>query len=143
VNTESTLRVSAELSNLAVIRDFVAERGRALGADLDALYDVVLAVDEAATNVMVHGYRGREGTIEVEVRREGEALVVCLLDQAAPFDPHVVPPPDLCLPLEQRLVGGMGVYMMKQLMDRVIHRVPPQGGNELTLAKNGVFKQLS
>ena len=143
VNTESALRVSAELGNLGTIRDFVTERGMALGADLDALYDVILAVDEAATNAIVHGYRGRAGMIEIDIGREGEALVVCLHDQAAPFDSHGVPPPDPSLPLEKRPLGGMGVHMMRQLVDRVIHRVPPQGGNELTLVKNEIFKQPS
>jgi serine/threonine-protein kinase RsbW len=141
VNTESTLRVSAELENLSVIRTFVTERGMALGANLDALYDVVLAVDEAATNIVVHGYQGRAGTIEIEVGLEGQALVVCLRDQAAFFDLHAVPLPDPSLPLEKRPLGGLGVYMMKQLVDRVIHRVPSQGGNELTLIKDGILRR--
>lgn len=143
VDTPSTLCVSAELGNLSALRDFVTERGTALGADLGALYDVILAVDEAATNIVVHGYRGQPGMIEIEVRREGDALRVCLRDQAPPFDPHSVPPPDLSLPLEERPLGGMGIHMMKQLVDRVIHRVPPQGGNELTLIKKGIFEPIS
>jgi serine/threonine-protein kinase RsbW len=139
VNIGSSLRISAELENLSVVRDFVAQQAMIRGADQDALYDVILAVDEAITNIVVHGYRDRAGEIEIEIRREGDALVVCLRDEAAPFDPHSVPPPDLSLSLEDRPIGGMGIYIMKQLMDRVIHRVPPQGGNELTLVKNGIF----
>jgi serine/threonine-protein kinase RsbW len=70
-------------------------------------------------------------------------LVVCLRDHAPPFDPRSVLPPDPSLPLEVRPLGGMGVHLMKQLVDRVIHRVPPQGGNELTLVKNGIVKHLT
>jgi serine/threonine-protein kinase RsbW len=143
MNIESALRVPAELGNLGAIRNFIAERGTALGADLDALDDVILAVDEAVTNVIVHGYQGQAGMIEIETKREGETLVVRLHDQATSFDPRSAPPPDLSLPLEKRPLGGLGIYMIKQLVDRVIHRVPPQGGNELTLVKNGIFRQPS
>jgi serine/threonine-protein kinase RsbW len=139
VNTKYALCIAAELENLSVVRDFVAQQAMIHGADQSALYDLILAVDEAVTNIVVHGYRGQVGTIEIAVRREGDALLVCLHDQAAPFDPNGIPPPDLSLPLEERPIGGIGVYMMKQLVDRVIHRVSPQGGNELTLIKNGIF----
>ena len=140
VNTGSCLRISAELENLRVIRSFVGERGAALGADPDGLSDMILAVDEAATNVIVHGYRGQEGMLEVEVRPEADALVVCLHDQATPFDPDGIPAPALSAPLEKRPLGGMGVYIMRQLVDRVLHSVPPKGGNELTLIKNGILR---
>ncbi len=140
MNAQSTLRVPAELRNLRIIRRFLEEKATALGANPEALYDVILAVDEAATNIMVHGYCGQPGPIEIQVGREGDSLLVRLRDRATPFDPHDVPPPDLSLPLEERPIGGMGVYMMKQLVDHVIHFVPPQGGNELTLIKKGIAK---
>jgi serine/threonine-protein kinase RsbW len=140
VNTAPTLCVSAELKNLGFVRDYVAQRAAILGVDQDALYDVILAVDEAVTNIVVHGYQGQAGNIEITVRRVGDALVVRLEDSAVPFNPHCVPPPDLSLSLEERPIGGMGVYMMKRLVDRVIHRLSPQGGNELTLVKNRIFR---
>jgi serine/threonine-protein kinase RsbW len=140
MNVASTLRIPAKVKNLRAIRRFVEERATALGVAPDALYDVILAVDEATTNIMVHGYRGQPGLIEVQVEREGDSLVVRLRDRATPFDPHDVPPPDLSLPLEERPIGGMGIYMMKQLVDQVTHLVPPQGGNELSLIKKGIVK---
>lgn len=143
MNTESALCISAELENLGVVRDFIAQQAANLGADQDALYDVILAVDEAVTNIIVHGYRGRAGTIKIAMQRKGDALVVRLGDLAAPFDPHSVPPPDLSLSLEERPIGGMGIYMMKKLVDRVIYCAAPQGGNELTLVKARVFRQPS
>jgi serine/threonine-protein kinase RsbW len=133
--------VAANLQNLSRIRRFVAEQGAALGAALDAVDDMILAVDEIATNSVVHGYGNLDldasvegkAEIEVEVRREGGALVVCLRDEADLFDPRDVPPPDLSLPLEQRPLGGMGVYLVNQLVDELTHAARPQGGNELTL----------
>jgi serine/threonine-protein kinase RsbW len=140
MNVASTLRIPAALVNLREIRRFVREAATALGADPDAVSDLVLAVDESAANIIVHGYRGEEGIIEIEIGREKDALVVCLRDQAAPFDPNDVPPPDLTLPLEERPLGGLGVYMTRQLVDQVIHHVPLQGGNELILVKKRIAK---
>ncbi len=62
----------------------------------------VLAVDELAANTIVHGYRGQPGTIEVEIERTAEALMVRRRDQAPPFDPTRLAEPDTSLPLEQR-----------------------------------------
>jgi len=133
--SHSSLRISAELKQLVVIRRFIEETAAAFKADPSAILDILQAVDEAATNIIVHGYRGQPGTIEIEIRREGDSLLVRLRDQATPFDPTAVPPPDLTLPLEKRPLGGMGIYLARQLMDEMTHRVTSQGGNELTLVK--------
>ena len=134
-----TLTFPAELKNLVAIRRFVQETAASLQADAQELHDVILAVDESAANIMVHGYRGGPGTVEVEVRPEGDALVVCLRDHAPPFDPTRVPAPDLTVPLDERPVGGLGVHLTRTLMDEVIHRLTPQGGNELTLVKKAIL----
>jgi len=127
------LRVASDLENLSLVRRFVAEQGAALGAALDAVDDMILAVDECATNVVRHGYRGREGEIEVEVRRDADALIACLRDRADLFDPRIASLPDLSVPLEQRPLGKMGLFFVNQLVDRIEYAVRPGGGNELTL----------
>jgi serine/threonine-protein kinase RsbW len=129
----STLRIEADLSNLAVIRRFVDETATALEASPEAIYGLTLAVDELVTNIIVHGYRGQGGSVEIEMAKEGDSLVVRLRDQAPPFDPTTVPPPDLSVALDERPLGGLGIYLARQFMDEVIHRVTPQGGNEMTL----------
>jgi serine/threonine-protein kinase RsbW len=133
--SEAVLRVPAELENLSQIRRFVQEVAMVLDADPATLRHVLLAVDEASTNIIVHGYRGRDGTIEVEAAREGESLIIRLRDTAEPFDPTVAPPPDMTVPLEERPIGGLGIQMIRQVMDRVSHRIMPEGGNELTLVR--------
>lgn len=102
------------------------------------LSELLLAVDEAATNTIVHGYRGREGFIEIEVGRDGDALVVRLRNEAEPFDPTSVPPLDVTLPPEQRVLAGVGIYLIRQTMDEMTHRITLKRGNELTLVKRGV-----
>jgi anti-sigma regulatory factor (Ser/Thr protein kinase) len=76
--------------------------------------------------------------IDIRLRRSRDSLAAYLRDDAMPFNPATVPEPDLTLPLEQRPVGGLGVHMMRQLMDEMTHRVTSKGGNELTLVKKGI-----
>ena len=138
MNTRSSLRIAAELNNLAEIRRFVQETASALGVDPAVIPGVLLAVDEAVSNIIIHGYQGQRGTVEIEVNHEGDALVIRLRDEAPPFDPTSVPPPDLTLSLEERAPGGLGIHLIRQVMDEMAHRVMPQGGNELTLVKRGI-----
>ena len=132
---EATLRVAADISNLEQIRRFVRVAAASAGAEASTAWDVVQAVDESATNVIVHGYRGAAGRLEVTVGVEGDQIVVRLVDDAPLFDPTSVPTPDLDLPLDRRPLGGMGVHLARELMDEVRHREPEAGGNELTLIK--------
>lgn len=134
----SSLHIAAELKNLAVIRDFVQETATILGADQVKLLDVVLAVNEIATNIMIHGYQGQPGLIEIELSQAGDAIIVCLRDQTPPFDPTTVPDPDLSVPLEERPPGKMGIYLTRQLMDEMTHHQTREG-NELTLVKKGIL----
>ena len=129
------LRVAAELNNLETIRRFVEDGALALQPDQDAAFDLAQAVDECATNIIEHGYRGRPGSIEVEIDRVDEQLTVVLRDHAPVFDPTSMPPPDLTLPLEKREPGGLGIYLTRQMVDEIQHRALPDGGNELTLVK--------
>lgn len=133
----------ANVFELGHIRQFVRETALALGADPEAMHEVVLAVDEAATNIIVHGYRGQPGQIEVEVEPEAEALVITLRDRAPVFDPTGLPSPNLSLPLEERALGGLGVHLMRTIMDEVSHQARPGGGNQLRLMKKSILARKS
>jgi serine/threonine-protein kinase RsbW len=133
--TGRIIRVAAEPANLARVRHFVEEQAVELGADDNMVGDIIQAVDESVTNVIVHGYRGKPGIVEVEVRLVGGALIIQLRDHAPPFDPTRVPRPDLDLPLERRPLGGMGVHLTRELTDEATYRRPEGWGNELTLIK--------
>lgn len=135
VRARRWFEADADLACLAPIRAFVREGCAAAGATDEATADLVQAVDEAATNVIVHGYGGRPGSIEVVLETDDERLVCRLLDDAPPFDPASVPPPDLGVPPLDRQPGGMGVHLMRELTDELRHRSRPTGGNELTLIR--------
>ena len=138
--TGSTLRVPADVRQLALIRRFVEEQSQALSVEQSAVYDLVLAVNEMATNIIVHGYRGQAGEIEISMRQDGDAVEIRLRDQAPAFDPTGARAPDTTAPLHQRPLGGMGIHVTRQMMDSMIHCIPPQGGNELTLVKRGIVE---
>lgn len=134
-DTPRVLRTTAQPAELARIRGFVAQQAADLRVHPGVIPDMVEAVDEAATNIIKHGYRGRPGTLEVDVGVTDGSLVIRLRDHAPAFDPTTVPAPDLSLPLERRPLGGMGVHLARELTDAMRHRSTKDWSNELTLVK--------
>lgn len=135
-----TLRYSAAtVRDLNDTREFLESAILTLGGDEDVAGDLVLAVNEAITNSLLHGYDDRPGDLTLCVEADGGDLLVRLLDDAPPFDPTTVPPPDINLPLEERPLGGLGIHMMRQLTDELLYRVTAGGQNELTFVKRGVL----
>ena len=134
-DTPRVLRAAAQPAELARIRRFVEQQAAELDVDPDIVPDVIEAVDESATNIIKHGYRGSPGTLEVELAVSAGTLVIRLRDHAPVFDPTTVPPPDLSLPLERRPLGGMGVHLTRELTDEMRHRSTTGWSNELTLVK--------
>jgi serine/threonine-protein kinase RsbW len=135
VLTARSLRVDADLGSLAEVRSFVRDAAADAGAPDACLADIVQAVDEAATNAIVHGYAGSAGWLDVSAAIDGERFVVRLEDAAPEFDPTTVPAPDLSVPPLARKPGGMGVHLMRQCSDEISHRPRPGGGNILTLVR--------
>lgn len=138
METLTSISVSADVKKLVEIRQFVREELMSHNLDPIVISDVVLAVDEAVTNIIIHGYRGQMGIIKVILEIEDDRLIVRLRDQAPAYDPLNTPVPDLSVPLVQRSLGGLGVFLIKQLMDDVTHLISPQGGNELIMVKEGI-----
>lgn len=129
------LRIDARLDRLADLRRFVREQAAAADAPVECLDDLVQAIDEAATNTIVHGYRGRDGWLEVGIALEDDRFVVRLEDEAPSFDPTTVPEPDLSVPPMARKPGGMGVHLMREATDGLSYRPRPDGGNILTMSR--------
>ncbi len=131
-----TLRyTTATVRDLNDMREFLEQAVLTLAGDDDIAGDLVLAVNEAVTNSLLHGYDGQPGMVVICVEADGNDLAVRLIDDAPPFDPTSVPPPDITLPLEDRPLGGLGVHMMRQLSDELTYRRNETGENELTFVK--------
>lgn len=131
-----TLTLPADLDALARISAFVTEAADRAGLDERSTWQVQLAVDEAATNIIQHAYDDdASGDIMLAWIHEGNRFIVMLRDQGRQFAPQDVPPPDLESPLEERQVGGLGLYLITRLMDEVRFDFDPQAGNLLTMVK--------
>ena len=92
------------------------------------------------TNIILHGYHGQAGLIEVSIKKEDNDVVITFQDEATPFDPGNAPHPDMTLSLEERPLGGLGIFLMQDCMDQIIHEVLPHGGNKLTLIKRNIIR---
>lgn len=130
----SSLQLIAGVKDLAEIRQYLRSRAATLHIDPSTTYDILLAVTELVTNTLLYGYQEKSGYIEVQVDRDGGVLFVRLRDHAEMFDPTQVPTPNVSLPLEERPLGGMGIYLARQLVDSLTYQRLPQGENEVTLA---------
>lgn len=102
----------------------------------ETCFDLTLAVEEAASNVIAHGYKGRGGPLSVRLEIQGADVMIGLRDRARPFKPGKIKPPDTKTPLEDRPVGGLGLLLMHRLMDEVRYETLPDG-NLLTMVKRG------
>jgi serine/threonine-protein kinase RsbW len=94
------------------------------------------AVDEASTNVVKHAYKGRGGFFQISCELQGHDIVITIRDRGKQFDPNSVPLPDVEADLENRKVGGLGIYMMKKMMDEVRYNFDLKEGNSLQMRKN-------
>ncbi len=134
---------SATVRDLNDIREFLDYAVVTLGGDEDIAGDLVLAVNEAVTNTLLHGYgEATPGPVVVGVEADGGDLRVRLIDDAPRFDPTSVPPPDINRPLEERPLGGLGVHMMRQLTDELVYHLTDEGRNELLFIKRGVLANV-
>lgn len=130
------LRVHARPENLARIAAFLGDVAERWGLGPKETFDIQMAVDEACTNIIEHGYAGDEsGTVEITCRQTDEGCTVTIRDFGRSFDPDSVPEPDIEAPLEDRPVGGLGLFFMRQLMDDVHFRFDAEHGNVLTMTK--------
>lgn len=98
---------------------------------------VQVVLDELLTNTVRHGYGpGATGVIEVGFDVGGGRLEVTITDDAAPFDPLAAPPPVLTGTVEERPIGGLGVHLVRQLMDEV--RYAREGGRNRVILRKRV-----
>jgi serine/threonine-protein kinase RsbW len=133
--TEYTLRIPSATDNLEIIRLFVSSVARKVGFPEDAVNTIELAVDEACSNVIEHAYDGRDDQdIGVAVRIDYRKLTVLVTDRGKSFDFKGMEMPDMKKYLAEIRVGGLGIYLMKMLMDEVGYRSGADG-NEVRMVK--------
>ena len=99
----------------------MADIARKAGLDERGIYHCQLAIDEACTNIIEHGYgmSGADRVIQLICRVDSQYLTITILDNSSAFNPLERPDPDPGKPLEERATGGWGIYFIKKLMDGV------------------------
>ncbi len=111
-------RLSAGLTSIVSLATEVTRWGGEAGLAEGAVFQINLVLEELVTNVMMHGLGlGQPGWISVRIERSGDRLEIVLADNARAFDPFAAPPPDLTADIEDRPVGGLGVHLVRTLMD--------------------------
>ena len=126
---------AAELPTLALFRDFIEAACQPRGIDAQTCYDLKLAVDEACTNVITHGYAGMNpGSLILDLEFEPQRVVVTITDFGHPFEPYEPAEPDAAAGLEDRPTGGFGLFFIYKTMDHVDYQTTEEG-NRLILTK--------
>jgi serine/threonine-protein kinase RsbW len=116
--------VSAALENVMQVHSFSNEE----------ILDTQLAVEEAVTNIILHGYKGHAGDIHITCHATRGIIEIQIEDTAPPFNPLSVPDPDFTPDIRSRSMGGLGIFLFRKVMDDVIYR-NDQGKNILVLIK--------
>lgn len=131
-----SLQVPSSTENLALIREFVTSVGRQASFDEREINKLELAVDEACANVIEHAY-GHDLTKEVMVRAtfDEDALRISVIDSGSGFDPGTVKQETLDQLIHERQSGGLGLRLIKNLMDEVSYEIVPGEKNELHMTK--------
>jgi anti-sigma regulatory factor (Ser/Thr protein kinase) len=121
-----TLTVSGTLDSLGEIAKYVMQAAEAASLDKKSAYKLRLAVDEIATNIIIHGYEeaGLTGKIDLSAEIDDSTLTICIEDTGAKYDPNrtlVVKEKELTKPLAERPIGGLGVYLAIQGVDKYLY----------------------
>lgn len=130
------LKIPSQRDNLEIIRNFVSSVARRVGFGDDDINKIELAVDEACTNVIQHAYEGDgDKHIDIAVKIGYEKFSVVVTDRGKSFDMEEVEMPDMKEYLAELRVGGLGIYLMRMLMDEVSYTSKPGGENEVRMVK--------
>lgn len=126
---------AAELESLSVFREFISDCCGKHEVPKETVFELKLAVDEACTNVIEHGYKGMDpGSIILSFRVEPDRVLVQITDFGHIFEPADAPKPDVEAALEDRPLGGMGLYLIYKTMDNIDYQ-SSDDGNTLTFTK--------
>lgn len=135
VTFQRSLTLTNDLKRVPRLNEFIDEVCEANGFDMAVTMQINLAIEEAVVNVMNYAYpAGTKGDITIEAVSNGTDLRIVISDTGKPFDPTAKPEVDITLTAEDRKIGGLGIHLIRQIMDNINYeRV--DGHNVLTLIK--------
>lgn len=131
---EEHLVLQNNLGELARLKQFVVTVADKTGMEASVAHNVRLALEEVVVNVMEYAYPGQEGEIRVDALFDNRQLTLVVTDSGSPFDPTAAEDADTTLTAEERPIGGLGIFLTRQLMDTVDYE-RKDGKNVLTMKK--------
>lgn len=132
---QASIELRNDLDEVVPLIEFVREFGNLHGLSPSVVFDLTLALEEVFTNVVRHGYVGKEPhTIGIGLGIEVHEVTAEVEDDGQPFNPLLMPEMDISAPLDARRGGGMGIHLVRKLMDEVQYD-GAGGRNRLRLRK--------
>ena len=130
-----TLTLRNDIQDVPLLAAFIDEVCETAGFNASVTMQMNLAMEEAVVNVMNYAYpKGVQGDIVIEAEEMGDRVQFVVIDGGTPFDPTAEADADTTLSAEERPIGGLGIFLVRQLMDTVSYEYK-DGKNRLTLVK--------
>ena len=130
------LKIESKTEKLIVVREFISETARLYGFPNDEIGKIALAVDEACTNIIKHAYQyAPDKEINIEIHTTDSSFEVIITHTGVLFDPKSIKPPDMHDYIVHPRRGGLGMHLMRLLMDKVEYRILPENICEVHLVK--------
>lgn len=130
ISVEKT--VDAAVKNLDAVTEFVNDQLEAVGCPLKLQMQIDVVIDELFSNIAYYAYAPEHGTVTVGVRIDESAISLRFTDAGRPFDPLAKEDPDVTLRAQDRVIGGLGIFMVKKMATDVRYEYS-QGHNILTV----------
>lgn len=131
------LTIDAAVENIAEVTAFVDSELEALDCPVKVQMQIDIAIDELFGNIAHYAYHPEVGpaTVRVEVLENPLSVVITFIDNGGPYDPLKTKEPDITLSAEERMIGGLGIYMVKKTMDDIAYEYR-EGQNILRIKKS-------
>jgi len=135
-NHKYRLKIPSVTENLQMIRNFVLKIATKAGFDEETREQIALAVDEACTNVIKHAHHhDAKRLMDIEIRTDASKMKIIITDQGRGFDITKLQKPDIEKYIKEARHGGLGIYLIKTLMDEVNYEFNPGVKNQVELTK--------
>lgn len=132
---KKALTIKNDIKQLPCIYEFLQETAHEAGIEESICMNIRLAVEEAVVNVISYAYPDeKDKNIDISIEQTNGDIIITITDSGIPFDPTAKQDPDILLPLEERPIGGLGTFLVKQLMTDVSY-TRSGGKNILTMTK--------
>lgn len=136
MKTEKEIRITNDLNEISRLQEFIEELGEELALSVETTMNINLALEEAVVNIIMYAYPGDEQhEILLKVILNEQQLIFWLTDNGQSFDPTQVPEADITAPIEEREIGGLGIFLIRNIMNEVTY-TRLDGENHLIMKKN-------